>query len=481
MSARLKIIIASKPACFSLDAATAERLTGGKWVGSEQHCDIFGAVIDNRQVIPGCLFACIKGEKHDGHDFAATAVGAGAVLVMSNRQLAVPVPVLIVADVVKALSALAREFRRRYDPECTWIGVGGANGKTTTKTLLSAACQAAAPGRVHATPGNLNNHIGVPLTILATPANVRFAIIELGANHPGEIADLVSIAQPHMGVIVSLGPEHLEGFGDLAGVTRSECELFAGLPAQAPALIGMNGLATHAQAHGVSMDHLRNIIHTAAAGKKLQEIGGDAVTALPISGRAIADGIEINTSVGSAHIAILGQHNIANATLAFYAAVAAGADASAVLRGLATTQPVPGRLVPVRLGAHLVLDDTYNANPASMMVGLDCLAHATGLRLAVLGGMGELGDTSKSCHENIGAYCAQLQIPLLTVGHLAETIGIGYQRAGGKNYQHAPDRAAAVRIIRQLLKTGPHTILCKASRSVGLDHVVRDLVGGAVP
>jgi len=479
---RLSVLAVPQAAAMTLDARTVERLTGGTWVGAEAPVTIRGAAIDSRAVTQGCLFVCLAGARVDGHDFAETAVGDGAVLVLASRLVNVPVPVVLVSDVAAALAVLAGEFRRRYDPACIWIGIGGANGKTTTKELIAAACLAGAPGRVHATRGNLNNHLGVPLTVLATPPNMRFCVIELGANHSGEVTALAAIAKPQVGVVVSIGPEHLEGFGDLAGVARAECELFAALPANAPALIGLTGMAEHVAAHGTSVAELLEIIRTAASGRSLVCIGGEMageVTGqVPVSGSLKGESIEVMLDGVPVLLSLLGQHNLANATLAYRAAVAAGVAPAIARDGLRRVRPVAGRLVPRHLGPHLILDDTYNANPASMAAGLAVLAEQHGRRVAVLGAMGELGAASDAAHERVGALAAGHGLPLITIGDAAQRIGEAYRAAGGNAWSHATDHAAAVALVRDALTQGPSTVLVKASRSAALDQVVRGLFEG---
>ena len=478
MSGRLPLVHPLPAAELVLTAREVERITGGTWIGSEQQVTIRGAAIDSRAVTQSCIFACLTGARVDGHDFAETAVGDGAVLVLASRLVNVPVPIVLVADVAAALGAIAAEFRRRYDRSCTWIAIGGANGKTTTKELIAAACTAAAPGRVHFTRGNLNNHLGVPLTVLATPPGMRYAVIELGANHPGEVAKLATIVRPHLGVVVSIGPEHLEGFGDLTGVARAECELFAALPAGAPALIGLHGMADHVAAHDTTVSALMDIIRTSAAGRKLSLIGGNGPDHHHVDGTVQAESIEVQLDNAPVLLPLLGRHNLANATLAYHAAVAAGILPASARDGLRCVRPVAGRLVPRRLGAHLIIDDTYNANPASMAVGLAVLAEQGGQRLAVLGGMAELGDASDAAHVQVGALAAQLRVPLITVGDSASRMGDGYRGAGGTKLSHAADRATAVELVRRALLEGPTTVLVKASRSAGLEHVVRGLLEG---
>ncbi len=482
-SASASSATADGPAPFMLEAIDAERLTKGTWIGGRRAV-IRGATVDSRQVTPGCLFACLPGVNVDGHDFAASAVGSGAALVLATRKVDVPVPVLVVNDVTVALARLATEFRRRFAPDCVWIGVAGANGKTTTKELVAAACAAAAPGRVHATRRNLNNQLGVPLTVLATPAGSRFAVIEIGANHPGEVSALAAIARPQVGLVTSIGPEHLEGFGDLLGVARAECELLAALPAEAPALIGLDGAAAHARAVHLDPRVIADTARAAAKGRRLTIIGGDEPDAVAVGGSADPEGSTLTTPAGEVRLRLLGRHNLANACIAFHAAVAAGVPAELALAGLAAVAPVPGRLTPRTCGPHLILDDSYNANPASMTAGLAVLAAAPGRRLAVLGYMGELGEGEIDAHRRVGAETARLGLPLIAVGAGAFALGAGYRAANGTWLREAADATAAAALAAAWLAEGPTTVLVKASRSARLEIVVQILLsqhGAASP
>lgn len=463
--------LANRGAPFALDRSSAERLTGGRWLGAAAAATIHGATMDSRRVHPGCLFACLPGAKSDGHDFAATAVGDGAALILATRPVAVPVPVLVVADVTAALGALAAEFRRRYAKDCVWIGVAGANGKTTTKELIAAAlAEHHQRARVHATKGNYNNQLGLPLTILNTPAGCRAAVIEIGANHPGEVAALAAIAQPTVGVIASIGPEHLEGFGSLEGVARAESELFAALPAGAPAIFGATGLAEHAAAHGTTPERLLEIVQSAASGRQLRIIDQAA-----IRGRTTADGLIIAHSGGETPLYLLGVHNLANATAALAVAQACGVPEQIAVAGVARVRPVAGRLVSRPCGRHTLLDDTYNANPASMFAALDVLAAATGGKLAILGAMGELGAASEASHRQVGERAARLGLPLFAVA--APAIAAGYRAAGGVACQEVADPAAAVTALTAPgMLCHPTTILAKASRSAALERVVAGLL-----
>jgi len=469
------------PALFPLTAGEAEAITGGQWYGAAQDVVLHGATLDSRGVTLGCLFACIRGERVDGHDFAAGAVADGAALILATRQVAVPAPVLVVANVALALQALATCFRQQFTATC-WIAICGANGKTTTKALLAAAC-AGSGAVVHATRGNLNNHLGVPLSVLATPADAAFAVIEVGTNHPGEVAALAPCVGPHIAVVTSIGPEHLEGFGDLFGVAREECSIFGALAEDGAAFLGVHGLRGHTDAAG-----MRTIVDLArsAAGACLLTVLDDVDVSTdcadqPITGAVGELTVRLDTPHGSAEVAMLGAHSLANSALAFHAAVAAGVAPADALAGLSCAQPVAGRLVPKPVGAHLILDDTYNANPASVIAGLRVLAGCPGRHLAILAPMGELGEAHVAGHQQVGAEAARLGIPLLVVagrGSLAGSEKFITEGAAASRtmVEIVVDRAAAVVRARALMAIGATTVLVKGSRSQGLEVVVEGLL-----
>lgn len=481
MSSATHLQPSAPPAPFPLSSAEAEVVTGGRWHGTDQHVELRGAALDSRAVTPGCLFACVRGERVDGHDFAAGAAGDGAALILATRPLALPIPVLVVADVALALQALAALFRSCHHG-ARWIAVCGANGKTTTKELLASAC-AGSGEPVHATRGNLNNHLGVPLTVLNTPADAVFCVIEIGTNAPGEVAALTPCVAPHVAVVTSIGPEHLEGFGDLAGVAREECSVFAGLADDGVAFLGLHGLAGHTDSAGIAA--IAAVAREAAHGRALTLLDDAGSTTgradVAVTGRIGELAVRLDTAHGSAEIGLLGAHNLANAALAFHAAVAAGVPPAQALAGLSRATPVAGRLVPRPAGAHLVLDDTYNANPASMIAGLHVLAACPGRHLAILGPMGELGATVAEGHRQVGATAKRLGIPLLVVAgrgalagferHLVEGYGAGY----GESCTVVADRDAAIATARQRLAAGATTVLVKASRSQALETVVAAL------
>lgn len=456
------------PGTFTLHRADAERLTGGRWIGTADSVTVRGAALDSRAVLPGTLFACITGKRVDGHDFADRAVASGAALVLAGRPVTVQAPVLVVTDVAQALAQLAAEYRRRIIG-VTWIAVAGSNGKTTVKELIARAC--AADGATHATSGNLNNHLGLPITVLNTPPDIRYAVIELGANHPGENAQLAAVVQPHVAVVTSVGSDHLEGFGSIVGVARASGEVFAALPAGATAVLGGFGLRETCIAFGESHESCLLDLRLSAEGRTLIELDiGNGV-----SGSVSEQGIELTVEGRSIPIALLGEHNVVNAAVAWHAARAAGVPAEAVATGLSSMRAVAGRLHRRQVGDHVIIDDAYNANPASMVAALAVLAATPGLRLAVLGHMGELGGLAEAGHRQVGAAAARHGLPVVTVGASARTIGGAYRAAGGEEHEHHDDLTAAVATVRTRLAAGPTTVLVKASRSAGLDALVTAL------
>jgi UDP-N-acetylmuramoyl-tripeptide--D-alanyl-D-alanine ligase len=439
------------------------RACDGRLVGEDRG---FATVsIDSRTLEPGDLFVAIKGERFDGHDFAAAAVERGACGLIVSRQLPVSVPQVVVADTLEALARGAQAWRQQFT--LPLVGVGGSNGKTTTKEMLAAIL--ARLGRVLATRGNLNNHIGVPLTLFRLAEGHRAAVVEMGANHAGEIAALVDIASPTVGLVTNAGAEHLEGFGSLAGVARAEGEMFAGLDGAATAVMNAD-------------DEFAPLWREMSGTARIVSFGIDSEAdfrALSLSSR-IADGawasrFELATPAGTvrARIALPGRHNVLNAAAAAAAAWACGASLPQILAGLASVQPVRGRLQlkPAHGGAWLI-DDSYNANPSSAVAGLEVLGSLEGERWLVLGEMAELGEHAVSGHVQVGrAARAQGVSRLFAIGpstlHTVEAFG-----QGGAWF---PDSSALVAAVRDSLRPGV-TLLVKGSRVNRLETVVSALV-----
>ncbi|MBX6333308.1 MAG: UDP-N-acetylmuramoyl-tripeptide--D-alanyl-D-alanine ligase [Gemmatimonadaceae bacterium] len=421
-----------------------------------------GISTDTRQLAPGNVFVALAGERFDAHDFLPEAVARGAaalVLSRPERGAHLGVPVFGVDDTLAALAALARFWR------CAWggtvIGVGGSNGKTTTKELIRAALGSVL--EVHATEGNLNNLVGVPLTLLAIPGSADVAVVEMGMNVPGEMERLRAAAEPDIAVITCIAEEHLEGLGSLEGVMREESILFDGarvavIPAAQPEVArAAAGRAARVVSAGLESGDVR------AARWGLER---DGMAWLEL------DGVVVRPPVR-------GVHNLRNTMLALAVARECGVSVADAARGLAGAT-IPGmRLAWESLGAATLINDAYNASPASMRAALDLLAGLDGgrQRVAVLGTMRELGTHAARLHDEIARHA--LATPVDVIAAIGE-MGDALRAAGATDPRviTAPDidtlwPALEPRLARDSI------ILLKASRGVKLERLVPVLTAWA--
>lgn len=425
---------------------------------------ISGISTDTRTIKPGDLFIALRGPNFDAHDFAADAVALGAAAVMVERQLAVPVPQVIVPDTRLALGHLAGARRAQFNIPV--IAITGSNGKTTVKEMIAAIC--AQRGAVLATQGNLNNDIGVPLTLLRINSSHKFAVVEMGANHPGEIAYLTHLTRPDVALINNAGPAHLEGFGSLQGVAQAKGEIYGGLSSQGVGIVNADdnfaglwrGLCRN---HAVLSFGLSNTADVSA--RWVTDALGSHVTIITGQGE-----VEVT-------LRLLGRHNIMNALAASAAALACGCSLQDIKQGLESLQPVKGRL-QLKHGKNgsKIIDDTYNANPASFKAALDVLSIYPGQRYVALGDMGELGEGAAQMHREIGAYAKSSGIDrLYTVGQFAQFAAEGFGPRA-KEYRDQPG------IIGALLSdlTAEVTLLVKGSRSMHMEDVVNALTQSEV-
>jgi UDP-N-acetylmuramoyl-tripeptide--D-alanyl-D-alanine ligase len=399
--------------------------------------------IDSRDVGPGDLFAGLPGSRADGGRFAGAALAAGAwgVLVAPEHAdaLAAPGVVLAAADPLAALQALARAWRRALGVPV--IGITGSTGKTSTKDLLAAML--AQDRRVVATAQNLNTEIGLPLTILGAPADTEVLVLEMAMRGAGQIAELAAIAEPDVGVIVNVGPVHLELLGSIEAIAAAKAELLAGLWPGATAVLPA--------AEPLLDAHLRDdlVVVTFGPGGDVDDLG------------------DLELPFASAHMRL-------NALAALAAARAVGARPHGLLE--VSLSALRGQRIELP-GAVVVIDDCYNANPMSMRAALDDLAvSAPGRSVAVLGDMLELGPGEGRFHAEIGAHAALRGVGVLvTVGPLAARMAETF--AG--ELHAAPDAAAAAALVRELVRPGD-TVLVKGSRGVGLEVVAQGLQAAAV-
>ncbi len=433
--------------------ADIARATGAAVAPALPPCD--GICIDTRGGVAGRLYVALRGARFDGHVFAADALRAGAAAVLVDH---LPAGVaarcaVVVADTLRALGDLAAHARRQWGG--TLVAITGSNGKTTTKEMLAAIAVAAYPGRrVLWTEGNLNNLVGVPLTLLRLRGDEALAVVEMGMNAFGEIARMTAIASPSVGVITNVGAAHLAGVGSLAGVARAKGELFAGMSA--------DGVIA------VNMDDAR-VAHSAAAfpGRRVEFGAGRAVRAEAVDDRG-ADGLSFVLCVAAdravVHLRAAGRHNIHNALAAAAAAHAAGIGLAAIAAGLAAAAPPAMRMQVVRLANGVTLiNDAYNANPDSACAALDAVGRLPGRPIAVLGEMRELGAESAALHAAVGAHAAAAGVRwLVAVEPGAASLADGARRAG-LAVDVCADAAAAVALLAARWQPGD-VILVKGSR-----------------
>jgi len=446
--------------------------TGGRWIGAPPPA-LEGVSTDTRTLGPGSLFVALRGERFDGHDYLgeAAAKGAAAAVVAEARAgEASPLPRLAVADTLAALGAIARLHRRRFPIPV--VAVTGSNGKTTTREMIAEIL--ATRGKVLRTEGNLNNEVGVPLTLLGLDPSHTSAVIEMGMSHPGEIARLAAIALPQIGVVTLAAPAHLEGLGTVDAVADAKAELYQGLPEGGIAVANADDarMLRRAQASGRRM-----LTFSASKGRR-----GDVVVLEVVSQGD--DGLRFVLGVGNREVgvhipALVGAHNAANAAAAAAAAIALGCTDREIARGLAAVRPVGRRLRLTGLPSGVrLLDDCYNANPASMSAALGTLAGLAagpGLRpVAVLGDMLELGPLEAEAHRALGAEAARAGVKVLATFGPRTALTAEAARAAGLAAFHTEDPDALVRWARETVAPGD-VLLVKGSRGMRLERLVEAL------
>jgi len=424
--------------------------------------EFHGVSTDSRSIDTGMLFIALKGPNHDGHDHVAAALAAGAAAVLVDHPVDVALPQLVVEDTRLALGRLASAWRQELATPL--IAVTGSNGKTTVKEMCAAVCSRA--GTTLATQGNLNNDIGMPLTLLRLTAEHRYGVIEMGANHPGEIAYLSGLAKPQVAIITNAGSAHLEGFGSIEGVARAKGEIYQGLSSDGVAVI--NADDTYADLwRGLCIGH-RTLTFGLA---KPADIGARGL------GDVHGSDLEILTPLGGFHLELPlpGRHNIMNALAAVGAGIALGIDLEQIAAGLGSLSPVAGRLV-TRSGINgaTVIDDSYNANPASLHAGLEVLMGCSGQRYLVLGDMGELGENSVDLHSQAGEEAKKMGIErLYATGELSQH---ACEAFGENGFYFAQQQQLIEALLPQL--NDQVTVLVKGSRSSHMERVVEALCSG---
>lgn len=426
-----------------------------------------GVAIDSRLVQARDLFVALPGERADGHEFVSEALsrGASALLVAAERAAGIdagPAAVFSVPDPLAGLQTLAAAWRNEVNPAV--VGITGTNGKTETKELVAAVLGAGR--RVHATPGNLNNHIGLPLTLLGMDGGAEVLVTEMGANHPGEIRLLAGIARPSTGVVTNIGPGHLAFFGDLDGVAAAKAELLEALPANGTAVIPADD------------ERVGFLAGRSAAPVVTFGVAGDAdvrVTAIETTGeglRCLVDGAPLAFSR-------FGRHHLINAAAAVAVGRVFGVAPDEAARLLAAASLPPGRGGVERIAGITVVDETYNANPVSLRAALDAFIEmpVEGRRWLVLGDMLELGEESASLHAESGVFCGRAGVDgIVTIGR--ETIELSRsaaaQRKAPPSISHFMEPVSLAAFLAGELEPGD-AILVKGSRGSRMETVIEAL------
>ena len=441
---------------------------GGRLYGTDRAYT--GVSSDTRSLGQGELFVALRGPRFNGNEFVSTALSAGAAGALVDAEQPVALTQIVVADTQVALESAAQNWRAQYTIPV--VGVAGSNGKTTAKEMTATILAQA--GSCLATRGNLNNHIGVPLTLLRIEAAHRFAVIEMGANHAGDVAALVKVARPTIGMITNAGAEHLEGFGSLEGVARAEGEMVEGLTRDATAVINADdefadlwrGM-TPARVLTFGLSHPADF----SASDVRTTIGPEGfLTQFRLSSPLGSASIELHTG---------GRHNVANALAAAAAAAASGARLEHIVAGLAAVRPVPGRLqFKKAVSGAWIIDDSYNANPSSMRAGIEVLAELDGSKWLVVGDMAELGEFADASHTEIGAFAREHGVErLYATGKLAALAVESF----GSGAQWFPDTEGLARALVQALGAAASNVrmLIKGSRVNRLERVVDALTHGS--
>ena len=423
---------------------------------------------DTRSLQAGDLFVALRGERFDAHQFIAQAAAQGASAVLCEASgaaaaQAAQLPALIVPDSRVALGELAAGWRRQF--KLPLIAVTGSNGKTTVTQMIASILRAHAGDAAHATQGNLNNDIGVPLTLLGLRAHHRIGVIELGMNHPGEIAQLAALAQPTVALVNNAQREHQEFMHTVRAVAEENGAVLQALPA--------DGVAVYPQDDDYTA--LWDTLAAARPSCRFALAEGD-VSAAVVVWHAGAWQFTLRTAQGTAPITlhIAGRHNVKNALAAAACALSAGVPLPAVVQGLQAFEPVKGRSRALLLDAGRIslVDDTYNANPDSVRAAIDVLAELPGPRLLVLGDMGEVGNQGPQFHAEVGAYAHDRGIEsLFTLGELSRH---AHQAFGPQRGQHFADMVGLQGAVAAVWRSAG-SILVKGSRFMKMERVVEAL------
>ena len=449
------------------------------WATGELHGDdvpVDAIVHDTRALAPGSLYVALRGERFDGHDFAVDAVARGAVALLVERLLDLPgVPQVLVEDGQRALARIAAGIQR--DRRATVVAITGSNGKTSVKTLALAVLQRA--GLAYANPGNRNNEIGLPLAVIDAPEDADFAIYEMGAGKPGDIAYLTAIARPDVALVNNVAAAHLERMGSLLGVAETKGAIYAALGDGGTAVVNAD------DAFGAWFE--QQVIRAADSGRRVLRFGLEAsaeVGARQVRETGHGSRFVLVAPQGEVEVelALPGRHNVRNALAAAAIGLACGVPLAEVAAGLADARPVPGRQVAHALaGGAVLVDDSYNANPGSLAAAIEALAASGDEAWLVLGDMRELGPDAEALHAEAGASAQRAGIArLYALGPLSAAAARAFGDRGRHFDSHDALAAALGAALGARATAGGAApalrVLVKGSRGSAMDRIVTALL-----
>ncbi|AKO44875.1 UDP-N-acetylmuramoyl-tripeptide--D-alanyl-D-alanine ligase [[Haemophilus] ducreyi] len=446
------------------------QILNGQLIGDE-HLVVEAVNTDTRQAVENGLFFALKGNHFDAHHYVDQAIAQGCITLVVEQRMPINAPQIIVADTRLALGELAKWLKAKLNPKT--IAITGSSGKTTVKEMAAKILQkvTACADEVLYTSGNLNNDLGVPLTLLRLTEQHKFAVIELGANHLGEIAYTTSITQPDVCVVNNVAAAHLEGFGSLAGVAQAKGEIYRGLPPEGIAIINQASYSSAWQTEIGSRKVQSFALYPSAEHKPVDfsaenvhlHLNGSIFTLHSPQGE-----IEIN-------LPYLGEHNVNNALAASALVMAVGADLAAIKAGLEQPVAVKGRLCPLPINRYcLLIDDTYNANVDSMKSAVQVLKNYQAFRIFAVADMGELGKDSVACHQEVADFVRKAELDLV-VSFGKESAVISNQSTHHFTDKQAMHNFLMPIIMQKIAEKQPLVLLAKGSRSQKMETLISSL------
>ncbi|WP_076415130.1 UDP-N-acetylmuramoyl-tripeptide--D-alanyl-D-alanine ligase [Shewanella sp. UCD-KL12] len=443
-----------------LSLAVLSQRLNARLVGADK--EICHVSSDSRAISAQTLFVALKGERFDGHNFAETALNNGATALLVDHQLPLSIPQLIVTDTQKAMGEIGAYLRELINPKA--VALTGSNGKTSVKEMVATIL--AQHHKVLYTAGNFNNEIGVPLTLLRLESDDEIGVFELGANHQGEIDYTSSLVKPQVAMVNNVASAHLEGFGSLEGVANAKSEIFNHLASNGTAVINAD-------------DKFAAVMRDASANYKQLSFGIDSLADVQGS-ELVADSLGCYRFKLSylddsrlVELPLSGRHQVNNALAATAICLSLGLTLDEIKLGFSLLVPVKGRMQPTQLGRVRVIDDSYNANPASVTAAIDWLQEIEGYRCLVLGDLGELGDNASLLHSELGELAKSRGLDaLLTLGELSRNASQAFGSQSHLSLEQLVENL--IENIKQ--QHGDVTVLVKGSRSAKMERVVEALV-----